>query len=110
MTTQPKSVHFGAGNVGRGFIGALLADSGYHVIFADVDRNIVDELNRRGSYRVHILNGQEDLQRVSSVSGIFKTDDIVHELADSRVRLVTTAVGPNVLQKIAPTIAPAPVA
>ena len=40
-----KAVQFGAGNIGRGFIGALLSQSGYHVVFADVVDKIIDKIN-----------------------------------------------------------------
>lgn len=41
------ALHFGAGNIGRGFIGALLHHSGYHVVFADVNDTMVSLLNEK---------------------------------------------------------------
>ena len=32
-----QAIIFGAGNIGRGFIGQLYSESGYHVTFVDVD-------------------------------------------------------------------------
>ncbi|MDQ7862975.1 hypothetical protein RCO48_23920 [Peribacillus frigoritolerans] len=40
-----QAVHFGAGNIGRGFIGALFSQSGYHVTFVDIADQIIDQLN-----------------------------------------------------------------
>ncbi len=40
-----KAIQLGAGNIGRGFIGSLLHQSGYHVVFADVVAKVVDKIN-----------------------------------------------------------------
>jgi mannitol-1-phosphate 5-dehydrogenase len=53
---KPLAIHFGAGNIGRGFIGPILVESGYHVVFADVDKGIIDKLNQDQHYEVHILD------------------------------------------------------
>ena len=42
-----RAIHFGAGKIGRGFIGALLSQAGYEVCFAEADPQLVDEINRR---------------------------------------------------------------
>ena len=103
---QPQAVHFGAGNIGRGFIGALLAESGYFVVFADIDTKIIKELNGHDSYEVHVLDETERTEEIHSYSGVLsQTDDVLHAIAQPHTRLITTAVGVNVLARIAPMIA-----
>ena len=45
-----RAIMIGAGNIGRGFIGALLAKSGYQVLFADVNQSIIDAINEKKQY------------------------------------------------------------
>ena len=37
-----QAIHFGGGNIGRGFIGELLVRSGYEVTFVDVADALVE--------------------------------------------------------------------
>ena len=47
-----KAIHFGAGNIGRGFIGALLNEASYEVTFADLNQTVIDQLNTQKQYKV----------------------------------------------------------
>ena len=106
QANQPQAVHFGAGNIGRGFIGALLVESGYFVVFADVDTKLIEELNTHDSYEVHVLDETERTEEIHSYSGVLsQTDDVLHAIAEPHTQLITTAVGVNVLVRIAPMIA-----
>lgn len=102
-----KAVHFGAGNIGRGFVGEFLHNSGYEVIFADVQDQIIDQLNSTPSYKVIQVGAEGDEEsEVSNYRAInSKTNekDLIHEIKHADV--VTCSVGPNVLKFIAPTIA-----
>lgn len=53
-----KAIQFGAGNIGRGFIGALLSKSGYHVVFADVNESIINKINEDKQYTINIMDIQ----------------------------------------------------
>ena len=48
-----KAVHFGAGNIGRGFVGLLLHEGGYDLVFSDVAAPLVDAINEVDEYTVH---------------------------------------------------------
>ena len=71
-----KAVHFGAGNIGRGFIGLLLSKAGYHVTFIDIIDELVDDINRLGKYNVQIA-GSPDKITVENISAIDSDRDDV---------------------------------
>ncbi|MGA8942666.1 MAG: mannitol-1-phosphate 5-dehydrogenase [Thermoactinomyces sp.] len=100
------AVHFGAGNIGRGFIGSLLYQSGYEVCFIDVDQEIVDLLNQRQSYRIGYADDSRKeltVKNVRAISSRLHPEEAVSAIAEAE--LVTTAVGPNVLPLIAGLLA-----
>ena len=53
-----QAVMYGGGNIGRGFIGQLLYQSGYEVGFVDVNRTLLAQLGAAGQYPVRILHGE----------------------------------------------------
>ncbi len=100
------AVHFGAGNIGRGFIGWLLAQSGYQVVFADVAESLVKEINQQGQYEVILANEQQDhftIKGVQAVNSNKETDKLIQLIRDAQI--ITTAVGPTVLPKLGEVIA-----
>lgn len=104
---QRKAVHFGAGNIGRGFVGVLLHKSGYEVIFADVMDQLIKSLQDTPKYKVIEIGTEgENTAEVTNYRAInSKTNeaDVIKEI--STADIVTCAVGPNILKFIAPVIA-----
>lgn len=99
-----KAIHFGAGNIGRGFIGKLLADARADLIFADVNQPLVDQLAHQQSYQVHVVGENAHVERVNKVSAVHSASpDAINQIAQADI--ITTAVGPQVLAKIAGTLA-----
>lgn len=99
-----NAVHFGAGNIGRGFIGKLLADASIRVTFADVNATVVELLQQQQSYPVKVVGTECVIETVTNVTAVNSAGgDIIDVIATTD--LVTTAVGPNVLNIIAKTIA-----
>ncbi|WP_209121028.1 mannitol-1-phosphate 5-dehydrogenase [Alkalihalobacillus sp. BA299] len=100
------AVHFGAGNIGRGFIGSLLADAGYEVCFVDVNNEIVDLLNERQEYHVTLAeeNGiTSTVKNVRALNSLQQPEKVIEAIAEAHI--VTTAVGPNILAIISELIA-----
>lgn len=100
-----KAVHFGAGNIGRGFVGLLLNEGGYEVVFSDVADALVDAINAADSYTVHEAGPGGTDHVVTGFRAVnSRTDpaEVAEEVASADV--VTTAVGPTVLRFVAPSI------
>lgn len=98
------AIQFGAGNIGRGFIGMLLAQAGYRVVFADVSEVIIDRLAKDQGYTVHVMDTEVEDVAITNITGIMSNgEEIIDEIANADI--LTTAVGLRVLGFIAPTIA-----
>lgn len=101
-----KSVIYGAGNIGRGFIGQLFSESGYEVVFIDINQELIDRLNTDGKYPVRVLNhyGSREfyIYNVRAVNGSYQ-EQAAEEIAGADI--MATSVGVNILPGIAATIA-----
>jgi mannitol-1-phosphate 5-dehydrogenase len=100
------AVHFGAGNIGRGFVGLILHRAGFQVVFADVVGELIDALNATPSYRVKevgLESGEEVVDGYRAINS--RADEPAVVAAIAAADIVTTAVGPTVLRFVAPVIA-----
>ncbi|MDP9907019.1 MULTISPECIES: mannitol-1-phosphate 5-dehydrogenase [Arthrobacter] len=101
-----KAVHFGAGNIGRGFVGLLLHEAGYEVVFADVADALISQLASASSYEVHEVGENAAVKTVSGFRALNSGTEEVAVVAEiATADLVTTAVGPHILKFVAPVIA-----
>lgn len=101
-----RALHFGAGNIGRGFIGQLLHESGYEITFVDVRNDLVDALNKEALYEVVLADEFERRVPVGPVSALHAengAEKVLRSIAE--VDLVTTSVGPFALPALAPVLA-----
>lgn len=101
-----RALHFGAGNIGKGLIGFLLQKAGYKVCFVDVNQKMVDQLNYNNHYLVELLDDKHTVERISNVSslnGITQEEQVMEAIVAAD--LITTSVGVQNLQRIAPIIA-----
>lgn len=103
-----KAVMYGAGNIGRGFIGATFSQSGYEVAYIDINETIIGLLNERHEYPVRILQGDSytdvTVKPVRGVNGRIQ-EEITAAVTEADI--MATAIGVNVLKFIAEPIAKA---
>jgi mannitol-1-phosphate 5-dehydrogenase len=100
-----KAVHFGAGNIGRGFVGLLLHEGGYELVFSDVAAPLVDAINAVSEYTVHeVGDGGRDtvVTGFRAVNSATHPDEVIEQISGANI--VTTAVGPTILKFVAPHI------
>lgn len=99
------AVHFGAGNIGRGFIGQLLHQANFELTFLDVNEDIVAELKKQNSYQVIETGVGAKTHTISNFTALNSNtefDEAAKVIAAAQV--LTTSVGPNVLKFLAPLI------
>ncbi|MDY0095349.1 MAG: mannitol-1-phosphate 5-dehydrogenase [Candidatus Vecturithrix sp.] len=104
---KKKLVLFGAGNIGRSFIGQLFSRAGYEVVFIDVNDQLIQALNTQHQYRVIIKRNDapDETLWVTNVRGVHGKDQeaVAAELADAAI--AATAVGKHALPYIIPSLA-----
>ena len=100
-----NAVMYGGGNIGRGFIGALLSQSGYRVTFIDVAEPVVNHLREKGSYPIRYVSSQgyEDVL-VENVTAVNGNDAEAASDVIAQCDIMATAVGARILKFIVPNI------
>lgn len=100
-----KAIMYGAGSIGRGFIGALFSEIGYETVFIDVDDQVVDHINSLKTYPQIIMNEHQTTHWITNIRAINGKDvkAVSNEIADADI--LATAVGASVLERISPVIA-----
>lgn len=105
MNTK-KIVIFGAGKIGRSFIGQVFNLSGYEVVFVDINKQLIGLMNQQKQYRIVIKNGEEDeLLFIRNVRGICLDEEerLVSELTDTTI--ISLSVGQQGLGAVIPVLA-----
>ena len=107
MIYKKKMVQFGAGNIGRSFIGQLFSRSGYEVVFVDINKELVKELNKKRAYKLVIKRNELPdeiilIENIRAINGYDK-EAVIREIVDTDI--LATAVGKNALPQIVPVIA-----
>ena len=105
---EKKIVIFGAGKIGRSFIGQLFSRSGFLVVFVDINRELAENLNRKGEYRVVIRKEEDDeVLLIKNIRGIdfYDTELVIGELASAGI--AAFCVGQNGLPFLLPVVAKA---
>lgn len=107
MPFEKKAIHFGGGNIGRGFVAEFLHNSGYEVVFIDVMDKIIEALQAAPSYTVTEIGEDGErkftIDHYRAINSKYEEEKVVEEIATADT--VTCAVGPNILKFIAPVIA-----
>lgn len=101
-----KIVVFGAGKIGRSFIGQIFSRSGYEVVFVDIDKNLVDLINQQKQYRVVIKDrDNEEVLTIRNVRGLYLDEEahIIKEISNAAI--IAVSVGQKGLQAIMPVLA-----
>lgn len=101
-----KALIFGAGKIGQGFIGDLLHEDGYEIIFADVSDEVIEEINEKNCYSLFLTNHNYEERIIDNVFALslLKNQEQIIE-AITQVDIITTSVMKTNLVSVAPILA-----
>ena len=100
-----NAVMYGGGNIGRGFIGALLSQSGYRVTFIDVAAPVVEHLQKNECYPIrYVFSGGHEDVLVENVTAVNGNDTEAASDVIANCDIMATAVGARILKFIIPNI------
>ncbi|MBQ8331965.1 MAG: mannitol-1-phosphate 5-dehydrogenase [Clostridia bacterium] len=103
-----KAIMYGAGNIGRGFIGQKFYLSGYETTFIDVNTEAVNAINEKGEYPIYFTRTDKYVpEMVKNVSAINGRDNAAVVEAIANCDIIATALGVNILPFVAPLLAEA---
>ncbi|MGM0169090.1 mannitol-1-phosphate 5-dehydrogenase [Enterococcus sp. AZ135] len=101
-----KALIFGAGKIGQGFLGDLLHEDGYEIIFADVSDEVINEINKNNSYSLFLTNHNYEekiIDNVFALSLIRNQAEIIEAI--TQVDIIATSVMKTNLVNVAPILA-----
>jgi mannitol-1-phosphate 5-dehydrogenase len=102
------AVQFGAGNIGRGFMGQLFWEAGYKTYFIEYDKELVAMLNKAGRYPLRLLDAYSKKEINLTIDNIEAVSTEETERAAeifAGADIAGTAVGERALEAIAPIVA-----
>lgn len=105
-----NAVIYGAGNIGRGFIGQLFYEGGFEISFIDVNKELISLLNEKKQYPVKFVDNDSVSEIIiKNIRGIDGSPENSREVFDaiSKADIMATAVGVNILKFIMKPIAEA---
>jgi len=104
--SSKTAVMYGAGNIGRGFIGQLFHDSGYEVVFIDVNQEVVSALNERRAYTQLIVDGDAvERREITAVRAVDGRDEEAVARETAACVVMAVSVGAAILPRVAPLLA-----
>ena len=100
-----NAVIFGAGNIGRGFIGALFSEAGAKVTFIDVSKPIVERIHADGAYPLHIVGAHPQVKEIKNIYAVDGNDTDAAVAAIMEADIAATCVGAKAIKYIIPNLA-----
>lgn len=100
-----KAIIFGAGKIARGFLGQLLFLSDFETTFVDVYKPIVDVLNDKKKYHVHVLGDESLDSEVTNIKAyVFDQKELIYQTFNE-ADIAFVSVGGNHLEDVAKSLA-----